>query len=70
MATEREIRSLKKRVSGLLMKNRAVSAVGVERDEKGHYVLTVHLVDDAPDLPAELEGHAVRYVRRGRYEKQ
>lgn len=70
MATEKEIRALKKRVSAELLKNRAVSGVGVEREENGEYVLAVHLSEDAPDLPCELEGHPVRYVRSGPYEKQ
>ena len=70
MATEDEIRALKKRYSFELLKNRAVSGVGVERDENGEYVLTVHLSDDAFDLPSELEGLPVRYVRGGPFEKQ
>ena len=36
----------------------------------GDYVLTVHLSEDAPELPSEVEGHAIRYVRRGPYRKQ
>jgi hypothetical protein len=70
MPTEDEILALKKRHSASLMTHSCVAGVGVERDEQGDFALTVHLTGDAPDLPEEIEGHPVRYVRRGPYEKQ
>ena len=71
MATkEKQIRALKKRHSAALLAHQCVAGVGVERDEQGDFTLTVHLTGDAPDLPKELEGHPIRYVRRGPYKKQ
>ena len=70
MATEDEVRALKRRYSREFLTHPCVSGVGVERDERGEFRLTVHLNDDAPDLPAEIDGHAVQYVRRGPYSKQ
>jgi hypothetical protein len=74
MATEEELRELKNRHSAFLLGLRSVVGVGVERDEQGEFALTVHLDADDPEdrkkLPAELEGHRVRYVLRGPYKKQ
>jgi hypothetical protein len=70
MATEDEIKALKRRYSRELFAHPEVNGVGVDRDDNGEFCLTVHLSSDVPDLPAELEGHAVRYVRRGPYSKQ
>ena len=70
MATDSELRSLKKRHGATLLQNPAVAAVGIEPDEHGQPTLTVHLTGDADDLPRELEGHRIRYVRRGPYTKQ
>jgi hypothetical protein len=51
-----------------------VSGVGIEKDETGNFVLTVHLdAADAKarqDLPEEIEGHRVRYVASGPFRKQ
>jgi len=50
-----------------------VSGVGIEKDEKGDYCLAVHLDSDKPEadqeLPAEIEGVPVKYVRSGPFEK-
>jgi hypothetical protein len=70
MATEEELRDLKKRHAATLLEHPAVAAVGIEKDEKGELALTVHLTGAADDLPRELDGHRVRYVRRGPYTKQ
>ena len=71
MATEEEIRDLKRRHAPLLMARPEVTGVGVERDEAGSYVLAVHLTSDAPALlatmPAEIEGHPIRYTGSGTY---
>ena len=73
MATEDEIRDLKARHSAGLMARPGVAGVGVERDEAGGYVLTVHLASDDPvlraALPETLEGHPVRYALSGPYRK-
>ena len=73
MATEEEIRELKRRHSSQLLGRPGVCGVGVERDESGQYLLAVHVdTDDAEvlrGLPEEIEGHAVRYVRSGPFRK-
>jgi hypothetical protein len=72
MATEEEIRELKRRHSANLLGKPGVSGVGIEKDEKGGYVLAVHIDADGPDalgLPAAIEGHPVRYIRSGPFRK-
>jgi hypothetical protein len=74
MATEQEVREVKRRHSAKLLSQPGVSGVGIERDESGDYVLAVHLDADAEDaqqeLPEEIEGHRVRYVGSGPFRKQ
>ena len=67
MATEEKIREVKRRHSMNLLKQPGVSGVGVERDEAGDYVLTIHIDDAAAraNLPDEIEGHPVKYVHSG-----
>jgi len=73
MATEDEIRDLKRRHAADLLARPGVSSVGVERDEALGYVLTLHLESDDPalraSLPARLEGHPLRYTLSGPYQK-
>jgi hypothetical protein len=74
MATEQEVREVKQRHSARLMSRAGVSGVGIEKDESGDFVLTVHLdAEDKKareDLPEEIEGHRVRYVGSGPFRKQ
>jgi hypothetical protein len=73
LATEQEIREVKRRHSPQLLARPGVSGVGVERDESGEYVLAVHLDTDDPKaragLPDDIEGHPVRYVSSGPFRK-
>ncbi|HEX9424417.1 MAG TPA: hypothetical protein VF899_14345 [Pyrinomonadaceae bacterium] len=50
-----------------------MSGVGIEKDDAGEYVLAVHLDSDTPEagkeLPAEIEGVPVKYVRSGPFRK-
>jgi len=48
-----------------------VSGVGIEKDDAGDYVLAVHLDSDeaGKELPAEIEGVPVKYVRSGPFRK-
>ena len=73
IATEKEIREVKRRHSARLLSQPGVSGVGIEKDEKGEYVLAVHLDAEKPEtakeLPAEIEGVPVKYVRSGPFEK-
>jgi hypothetical protein len=65
MATEDEIRALKRQHSAGLLSRPGVAGVGIERDEAGGYFLAVHLTSNDPalrkDLPQELDGHPVKY---------
>jgi hypothetical protein len=70
MASQRTIKALKKRHASALLAHPNVFGVGVERDDSGQYVLAVHVTGDADDLPAELEGHPLTYIRGERFEKQ
>ena len=73
MATEAEIRELKRRHSARLLSQPGVCGIGIEKDENGGYALAVHLDSDGADalgLPAEIEGHSVKYVRSGPFHKQ
>jgi hypothetical protein len=71
MATEEEIREVKRRHSPRLLNQPGVSGVGIERDEQGNYVLAVHLDDPAAreQLPDEIDGHPVKYVHSGPFRK-
>jgi hypothetical protein len=73
LATEDEIRDLKRRHAAGLLARPGVVAVGVEQDGAGGYVLSVHLESDDPALcaalPERIEGHSVRYVPGGPYRK-
>ena len=67
MATEAEIRDLKTRHSSRLLGSPGVSGVGIEKDDAGGYALVVHLnaEPEALELPAEIEGHRIKYIRSG-----
>jgi hypothetical protein len=73
MATEDEIRQLKRRYSARLLGQPGVSGVGIEKDDAGGYTLAVHLDADAPEalehLPGEIEGHRIKYIRSGPFRK-
>jgi hypothetical protein len=73
MATEDEVREVKRRYAPQLLGQRGVSGVGVEKDESGGYVLAIHLDTDDPEvrkvLPDQIEGHRVRYLHSGPFRK-
>ena len=50
MASEATVRKLKKDYSAILLKTSGVCGVGVEKDEEGGYVLTVHLSADTREV--------------------
>ena len=74
MATERQVKAVKRRHSAHLLRMEGVSGVGVERDDAQSYVLAVHLENDAAAerlrLPETLDGVPVRTIITGRYRKQ
>jgi hypothetical protein len=73
LATEKEIRELKRRHAPQLLARPGVSGVGVEKGDSGGYVLAVHVDTDDPEalkqLPEEIEGHSVKYIRSGPFRK-
>jgi hypothetical protein len=50
MASEETVRQLKNDYSAILLKTPGVCGVGVEKDEAGGYVLTVHLSADTTEV--------------------
>jgi hypothetical protein len=73
MATEEEVRALKDRHSARLLREPGVYGVGIEQDDRGNYVLGVHLDRDdqalRERLPTEIEGHPVKYHYSGAFRK-
>lgn len=73
MATEQEIREVKRRHSPHLLSVPGVSGVGIEKDDAGEYVLAVHLDTDNPEarkrLPDAIEGYRVKYIQSGPFRK-
>ena len=73
MATEQEIRELKRRISSRLLGQPGVAGVGIEKDDAGGYALAVHLNADAAEarkqLPDTIEGHPVKYIYSGPFRK-
>lgn len=69
MATEEQLREIKRRHSPRLLQMPGVCGVGVEKDDSGQYVLAVHV--NATDrhaeenVPETIEGHRVKVVRSG-----
>lgn len=73
MASEQEMNEVKDRHSMHLMDMRGVVGVGVEQDEDGRFVLALHVDTADPDvlgrLPRQVEGHPVKIIESGPYEK-
>ena len=73
MASQDELRLVKQRHAPELLRRTGVSGVGIERDDTGDYVLAIHLDTDDPEvrksLPDQIEGHRVRYIHSGPFQK-
>jgi hypothetical protein len=73
MPTEEEVSALKRRHSAWFLSQPEVSGIGVEQDEKGNFVLAVHLntaeAKARERLPDSLEGHRVKYIASGPFRK-
>jgi hypothetical protein len=73
MRAEHEVREVKRRHAAQLLGLPGVSGVGVEKDDSGQFVLTLHLVTSDPKalsaLPSEIEGVPVRFVASGPFRK-
>jgi hypothetical protein len=72
--TDDEMSKLKRRHSARLLRMPGVAGVGVEHDDQGRPVLTVHLASDSAEvraaLPKAIEGQTVKYIVTGPYFKQ
>jgi hypothetical protein len=73
MASEDELRQIKRRHSARLLQLPGVSGVGIEKDESGDLVLTVHLDSRDPnagkDVPDMIEGQPIKRVKSGPFTK-
>ncbi|HXY24170.1 MAG TPA: hypothetical protein VEI73_05935 [Candidatus Acidoferrum sp.] len=73
MASEAELREVKRRHSAELLKLPGVCGVGVAKGKSGGLVIALHLNTDDPEivsrLPKEIEGHAVEMVFSGPFKK-
>jgi hypothetical protein len=73
MTQEKRAEEVKDRHSLELLSRPGISGVGVEQDDSGRYVLTIHLETDDPEvrgqLPAQIEGFPTRVVHSGPFHK-
>lgn len=73
MASEEELRQIKRRHSARLLQLPGVSGVGIEKDASGDLVLAVHLDANDPeagkDVPDTIEGQRIKRVRSGPFAK-
>jgi hypothetical protein len=69
MVTEAEAHDIKRRHSVELMRHPGVCGVGVEKDQRGNFVLNLTVTSDSPDvetgLPKEIDGLPVSITRSG-----
>ena len=69
MVTEAEAHDIKRRHSVELMRHPGVCGVGVEKDQRGNFVLRLHVTSESPDvetnLPKEIDGLPVLITRSG-----
>ncbi len=74
MASEQEVREIKRRHSVRLLQQPGVCGVGVEKDEKGNFVLAIHLDANQPgagqNIPDSIEGCPIKRVNSGPFIKQ
>jgi hypothetical protein len=74
MASEAQALDIKRRHSARLLNQPGVSGVGVEKDDKGEFVLAVHLDPTQPNaaaaIPNSIEGCPVKRIFSGPFAKQ
>ena len=73
MNSEQRISEIKERHAKALFSFPGVVGVGVEQDDSGEFVLTLHVKNDNPEildqLPREVEGYRVKIIHSGAYRK-
>jgi len=74
MATFEELKAVKRRNSANLLRLPGVCGVDIDKDSHGEYVLAVHLDTKDPSvrqsLPEQVDGHTVKYIFSGPFEKR
>jgi hypothetical protein len=74
MLSEKDVLEIKRKHSWRLLQKPGVSGVGVEKDDSGRFVLTVHLDPTqsaaGADIPDSIEGVPVRRLVSGPFVKQ
>ena len=74
MASEQQVREIKRKYAGRLLQQPGVCGVGVERGENGSFMLAIHLDGSqsamAAVIPDSIEGCPVQRVRSGPFVKQ
>jgi hypothetical protein len=73
MPSEEEARLVKQRYSSKHLGRDGICGVGVEKDEAGNYVISIHLDTDDPAvrarLPGQIEGYPVKPIFSGPFRK-
>ena len=73
MASREEVREVKRRHSARLLNQPGICGVGVEKDEAGQYILTLHIdanaLEAGKQLPDQIEGCPVKVVQSGPFRK-
>ncbi len=73
MTSERKVREMKRRHSKELLQQPGVCGVGVQKDEEGNFILTVHLDASRPEaalaVPSFIEGCRVERFFSGPFVK-
>jgi len=74
MPTEEEVRQIKRRHSADLLRQPGVCGVAVEKDERGDFLLAIHLDASQPNagatIPETLDGCPIKRVYSGPFVKQ
>ncbi len=74
MASEQQVREIKRKYSGRLLQQLGVCGVGVERGENGSFLLAIHLDGSQSAktavIPDSIEGCPVQRVFSGPFVKQ
>ena len=74
MASEQELREIKRKHSAWVLQQPGVCGFGIERDDTGNFVLAVHLDSTHPTagatVPESIDGHPVKRIHSGPFTKQ